>query len=66
MLHISTETYNNEQVSKVFRHNFSWNTKSFDSVKDNKYTCIINNYIRPKEAIWYRKSLRLIEKIRLL
>jgi len=25
MLHLSTETYNNEQVSKVFRQNFSWN-----------------------------------------
>jgi len=23
MLHLSTETYNNEQVSKVFRQNFS-------------------------------------------
>jgi len=25
MLHLSTETNNIEQVSKVFRHNFSWN-----------------------------------------
>jgi len=25
MLHLSTETYNNEQVSKVFMQNFSWN-----------------------------------------
>jgi len=25
MLDLSTEMYNNEQVSKVFRQNFSWN-----------------------------------------
>jgi len=24
MLHLSTDTYNNEQISKVFRQNFSW------------------------------------------
>jgi len=25
MLHLSTKTHNNEQVSKVYRQNFSWN-----------------------------------------
>jgi len=25
MLHLSTQTYNSEQVSKIFRQNFSWN-----------------------------------------
>jgi len=25
MLHLSTETYNNEQVLKFFRQNFRWN-----------------------------------------
>jgi len=25
MLHLSTETYNNEQVLKVIRQNFNWN-----------------------------------------
>jgi len=25
MLDLNTEMYNNEQVSKVFRQNFSWN-----------------------------------------
>jgi len=25
MLHLSTEMYNNEQASKDFRQNFSWN-----------------------------------------
>jgi len=25
ILHLGTETYNKEQVSKIFRQNFSWN-----------------------------------------
>jgi len=30
MLHLSTDTYNNEQLSKVFRQNFSWNMPKMD------------------------------------
>jgi len=36
LLHLSADTYNNKQVSKIFRQNFSWNMPKNGLFLDSK------------------------------